>query len=411
MLARTIQLYRNAYHGLSREIWLLSLMMLINRSGTMVLPFLTLYLTSELEFSLTQAAWVMSSFGVGSILGSFLGGRLTDKIGAFQVMFWSLFLSLFGFISLIWVSSFYGVCAMILVASVIAESYRPASFAAIVVCCAPEDRTRGIALIRVAINLGMAIGPAIGGFIAVSLGFRYLFIIDGMTCCLAALFLKVIFSSYMKRKPARSKASESENENRTTPIDAALLPYQDRFYLFFLLLVFLNAFAFFQIFATEPVFLRNEFRFDERQIGLLFAFNCLLIVALEMPLIYMLEKYLSKVQIVIGGTFLIGWAYVLLVWLPAGWWAAIISMFFLSVGEMTSLPFLSTMALNRGNDQNRGRYMAMFTATYSISHIVAPNMGLQMAEHLGFNAMWHMIFGFSLFACLGFVLMQRMKWK
>ena len=86
---------------------------------------------------------------------------------------------------------------------------------------------------------------------------------------------------------------------------------------------------------------------------------------------------------------------------------AIISMFFLSVGEMTSLPFLSTMALNRGTDQDRGRYMAMFTATYSISHIVAPNLGLQLAEGFGFGVMWHVMLGFSLLACFGFVMMKR----
>jgi len=400
MFARTIQLYKNAYQGLSREVWLLALMMLINRSGTMVIPFLTLYLTSTLGFDLGQAGWVMSTFGLGSVVGSLIGGQLTDRIGAFQVMFWALFLSVFGFITLIWMKSFLGVCSVIFLTSTVAESFRPASFSAIADCSPTENRTRAIALVRVAINLGMAIGPAIGGIIAASVGFKYLFIIDGLTCLAAAIFLKIIFSQYFGKK--RQQLSEEKTEQT-----ASTQPYQDRRYLFLLLLVFFNAIAFFQIFATEPVFFRDEYLLDEGAIGLLLAFNGLLIVATEMPLIYLLEKHLTKVQIVNIGTCLIGFSYFLLIILSPGWISAIISMFFITVGEMLSLPFLSTMALNRGNTSNRGRYMAMFTATYSVAHVVAPNLGLQLVEGYGFTKMWIVIIGFSILACLGFLWMQR----
>ncbi|MEM6700075.1 MAG: MFS transporter, partial [Bacteroidota bacterium] len=312
MITRTIQLYRNAYEGLSKEVWLLSLILLINRSGTMVLPFMTLYLTSELDFTLAQAGWVMSAFGLGSIGGSLLGGRLTDKIGAFRVMFWALFLSVFGFIALLWMKTLLSVCLTILLTSLVAESFRPASFAAIADCAAPENRARAIALVRVAINLGMAIGPAIGGFLAANSGFHYLFILDAITCLTAAIFMKFIFAKYFGRAAKKAKKEEEMSKNG----EAVIYPLKDQQYLFFLLLVFFNAIAFFQIFSTEPVFLRDEFALDEKQIGILMAFNCLLIVVTEMPLIYWIEKHLTQLQIVNIGTFLIGFAYALLVWLP-----------------------------------------------------------------------------------------------
>ncbi|MEN0046696.1 MAG: MFS transporter [Bacteroidota bacterium] len=403
MITRTIQLYRNAYEGLSKEVWLLSLILLINRSGTMVLPFMTLYLTSELDFTLAQAGWVMSAFGLGSIGGSLLGGRLTDKIGAFRVMFWALFLSVFGFIALLWMKTLLSVCLTILLTSLVAESFRPASFAAIADCAAPENRARAIALVRVAINLGMAIGPAIGGFLAANSGFHYLFILDAITCLTAAIFMKFIFAKYFGRAAKKAKKEEEMSKNG----EAVIYPLKDQQYLFFLLLVFFNAIAFFQIFSTEPVFLRDEFALDEKQIGILMAFNCLLIVVTEMPLIYWIEKHLTQLQIVNIGTFLIGFAYALLVWLPPSWGSAFVSMFFLSVGEMTSLPFLSTLALNRTNDRNRGRYMAFFTMTYSAAHIISPTMGLQLAQNFGFQTMWYVIVGFSLLACIGFVWMSR----
>ncbi|MBS1566045.1 MAG: hypothetical protein JST39_16775 [Bacteroidetes bacterium] len=86
MLTSTIHTYRNAYTGLSRDTWLLSIVMLINRSGTMVVPFMTLYLTSpQMGYSIGQAGFVYGLFGVGAFIGAWLGGKLTDRIGFYPV--------------------------------------------------------------------------------------------------------------------------------------------------------------------------------------------------------------------------------------------------------------------------------------------------------------------------------------
>ena len=85
--------YLATFKGLSKEVWWLALITLINRAGTMVIPFLSLYLTESLEFTLSNVGWIMSAFGLGSVVGSWLGGKLTDKIGYYKVMASSLFLS------------------------------------------------------------------------------------------------------------------------------------------------------------------------------------------------------------------------------------------------------------------------------------------------------------------------------
>ena len=92
MLTRTINLYTRSFSGLSWPVWRLAMVTLINRSGTMVIPFLTVYLTTIRQFTLTDAGWVMSCFGAGSVLGTLLGGRLTDRLGYYYVQFWSLLL-------------------------------------------------------------------------------------------------------------------------------------------------------------------------------------------------------------------------------------------------------------------------------------------------------------------------------
>src|SRR5688500_7566590 len=85
MITRTITLYKNAYGGLSRDTWWLSLVMVINRSGTMVVPFMTMYMTQHLGVSISKAGFVMSLFGLGAIAGALTGGKLTDKLGFYRI--------------------------------------------------------------------------------------------------------------------------------------------------------------------------------------------------------------------------------------------------------------------------------------------------------------------------------------
>jgi predicted MFS family arabinose efflux permease len=110
MLQRAFQKYINNFRGFSREIWILALITFINRAGTMVLPFLSKYLKEDLHFSYSQVGWIMVSFGLGSMLGSWLGGKLSDKIGFYKIMIISLLTSGIGFFVLQKITSYYGYC-------------------------------------------------------------------------------------------------------------------------------------------------------------------------------------------------------------------------------------------------------------------------------------------------------------
>ena len=106
MVKKIFNSYQNSFSGLSTEVWWLALITFINRAGTMVLPFLSLYLTEDLNLSLGEVGWIMTSFGVGSLLGSYLGGKLTDAFGFYKVMIWSLLFTGFMFIGLQFVTPY-----------------------------------------------------------------------------------------------------------------------------------------------------------------------------------------------------------------------------------------------------------------------------------------------------------------
>src|SRR6476659_1813781 len=173
MLQASLQLYRNSYSGLSRQMWWLALVIFINRSGTMVIPFLTVYLTSK-GYTLAQAGYVMAAFGCGSILGGYLGGRLTDRFGYYYVQVFSLLLNGILFIVLGQMQTLLQFMICIFVLSSLGESFRPANSAAVSAYSNENNRTRCYSLNRLAINMGWAIGPAIGGVLA-SINYHLLF--------------------------------------------------------------------------------------------------------------------------------------------------------------------------------------------------------------------------------------------
>jgi len=153
MIKSSIAVYRNAYMGLSAATWWLSLVMFVNRAGTMVLPFLTVYLREEMNYSITAAALEVAFFGTGAILGNFIGGRLTDKIGFYPVQFWSLFVNGMLFILLGQLQTFWQIGSCMFIIGVAGEAFRPANAAAIAYYSLPGNRTRSYSLARLAVNL------------------------------------------------------------------------------------------------------------------------------------------------------------------------------------------------------------------------------------------------------------------
>ncbi|MCB0519850.1 MAG: MFS transporter [Saprospiraceae bacterium] len=393
-------MYKDSLSGLSRSIWLLSLVTLINRSGTMVLPFLTVYLTTRLGYTLEQAGWAMTVFGFGSVAGSYLGGYLTDKIGYYRVQFWSLLLGGFMFLLLMLMESPVEIYLAIFFTSVIGESFRPATFSAIAAYSKPENRTRSVSLIRMAINFGWSLGPALGGWLAASYGYHSLFWVDGLTCIGAAFFLR------FSLKPKKGgKVAEEEEPSRGTFIS----PYQDRIYLFFLVMLLFTAVAFMQFLSTLPVFYKQEVGLSESQIGGLLAMNGILIVLFEMPLVHFLDRHFNKLDVIKWGIALIGSAYFIFNLAGTTIAIAVVSMLALTFGEMLNMPFTNAYSLGRATPANRGKYMGMFTMTYSISLIFAPTIGLQVAAHWGFSLLWYLLAGLCTTAFLGTIFLK--KWE
>ncbi len=174
--------------GLDRAVWVLCATTLINRMGTMVLPFLVLYLSRGLHLSPAQAGSALTVYGAGALLMGPFAGRLCDRVGALWIMAASLFLSGAALLLFPLVRGFGPVLAATFLWALVNEAYRPAAMAILAGLAAPGQRKAVFALNRLAVNLGMSVGPALGGFLAM-VDFRWLFWVDGATSLLAFGFL------------------------------------------------------------------------------------------------------------------------------------------------------------------------------------------------------------------------------
>lgn len=387
MLQKIFRSYIDSFSDLRREVWLLALITFINRAGTMVIPFLSLYLTKNRGFSLEEVGWILTFFGLGSVTGSWLGGKLVDTIGHYKTMAGSLLVSSVLFVLLQFPSSFWGICVGIFLVMMAADIFRPAVFVAISAYSKPQNRTRSVTLIRLAINLGFSAGPAIGGLIIVGIGYSGLFWIDGITCLIAGvLLLKLLHPK---------KAVENVREVNLNPQGVL----KDFPYLIFIAAMVLFGFIFLQYFSTMPLFYAQKHGLKEFEIGLLLGVNGLLIFLLEMPLIKYLEtRNKTPIFHVITGTVLVGISF--LVVNLSGWAGVLlVGMIFMTVGEMIAFPFSNSFALGRADKGKQGSYMALYSIAFSISHIFGHNSGMQLISKFDYFFTWNVMIALSGVAC------------
>ncbi|MEP6467072.1 MAG: MFS transporter, partial [Parafilimonas sp.] len=335
MLSATVSLYKKAFNGLSKNTWYLSAVMLINRSGTMVIPFMMMYCTQQLHFSLPQAGIVMALFGAGAITGAYLGGRITDKFGFYSQQFASLLLGGCMFIVTGFLQTYLSLCIGTFILSFCNESFRPANAAAIAYYSKPENITRSYSLNRLAINLGWAVGGALGGLLA-SINYHLLFWVDGSTNILAALLLLKLLP-YAKSKTSIVKEKPLIKQRA----------YKDKTYIAFIIITFFFASCFFQMFTMQPVFFKMQWHFNEAFIGLLMAMNGIIIVFSEMILVYSVEGRKTNTFFIRIGFFVSAISFACLNIFSPGAITALVSITFITVGEMLSMPFMNSFCIQR----------------------------------------------------------------
>lgn len=398
MLKLILHTYKTSFSGLSRETWLLGMVMMFNRCGSMAVPFMGLYVTQSLHRSEVDAGLVITLFGIGSILGSATGGKLTDMIGFRPVQILSSIIGGLLFILFSTINHFSTLCVLTVVISFFSEAFRPANFTAVVSYAKEGTMTRSYSLNRLATNIGWSVGISMAGIIA-SINYKLLFIVEGAVSIMVGLSI-LFFLPKVRGFIKQAKENRSKQQ--------IVKPWQDPFYVKFILLTTVFITCAFLMFRVVPVFFKDQWHIDELAIGIILGFNGAVIALFEMIMINKLEKKRPPMFFIIIGAVFFASSYVLLsipLIFHVAMAIAVILVF--TIGEMLVLPFINTVVVSRSNEYNRGLYAAGYTLSWSVAQVVGPLTGFYIAKQLGYNWLWAGIAFLLLLCAYGFNLLNK----
>jgi MFS family permease len=389
---------KNPYSGLKnipKNIWLLAAATLINRSGTMVLPFIALYANQVLNVSKSDAGIVLAVYGVGAFISAPFSGRLSDKIGTMRQMKISLFatgsfLFLYSFIT-----EFILFLSLTFIWAILSEAFRPASMAFISDEITSDRRKTAFALQRLAINLGMSIGPVAGGILS-TINFHLLFYINALSSLAAGAFLT--FSHFEKHISSEKATTEKKIVHQKVNV------FADKRLLYFLLALIPVEIVFFQHIGALPLFIVSDLGYTNAVFGFLTAINTVLIIFIEVPLNDSMRHWDDRKSLALGAL-LCGVGFGLMAFtntIPP-----IVALIIIwTFGEMIFFPSSGEYVAKIAPEKQRGEYMGYFQMAFSFAFMVGPWLGATVLDFYGSFNLW---LGCLLFGLISTVMMWRLN--
>jgi len=375
-----MNLYREAFLNIKkfpRIFWIVITATLINQIGNMAFVFLMLYATQHLGLTLEQSATAFAVLSGSMFLSGILSGNLIDYVGAARVMICAVLLNGIVLLIIPLLHDYFALVFMCLLWGLCYGAYRPASQTLVSYFTTDGLHKITFSVFRLALNLGMSIGPAMGGYLATR-SFAAIFITNGIANLLACFILLcglvgTVWFSY--RPVARQKKVFTL---KWLKYDAALR--------FFLLGMIPVSMVFFQHESTLAVYLKQDLNFPLSFYGLLFTVNTLLIVFFELLLNIATMNWPYRVNFFLGSVFITaGFAGV---YFATAMWHIILLTVLWTLGEMILYPSASSYIAEIAPEGRRGSYMALFSSCSNLGLLLGPWSGAAVMQHFGGGALW-----------------------
>ncbi|MDP1830545.1 MAG: MFS transporter [Geothrix sp.] len=358
--------------GLPRDVWLVCASTLINRLGTMALPFLVLYLTEGRRWTPAEAGYGMMVYGAGALAAGPFSGRLADRLGHVHVLKASLWSSGVMLLVLPFATTKPLLFALIFLWAGLTQAFWPSAMALLTGLAAPEQRKAVFALHRLAVNLGMAVGPALGGLIAHH-SYGWVFWTDGLSTLAGAAMLTLMLKA--PPSPAMPHGHAPGGS-----------PWRDRRLVFLLLPFIPLLMVFFQIEGTLPLWVVRDLGLGSRFYGLLFTVNTLLIVVFEVTMNLAMAHWPHGKLLLLGSLcFAVGFG--LTAW-ATGYTTLILTTVIWTFGEMILFPAVSDAVATLAPPDRRGEYMGLLSLSFAAALALGPWLGVLAYATVGPRAVW-----------------------
>jgi MFS family permease len=353
------------YHEFPSKFWIVVLVSFIDRiGGTLLFPFFSLYITQKFGIGMTQAGIILGAFSLFGLIGSMLGGALTDRFGRRRLILFGLVFSAVSTLSLGLANTLAVLYPLVVVIGLLSNISGPAHNAMIADLLPEKQRSEGFGILRVVGNLAWIIGPTIGGLVAAR-SFFLLFVIDSvLSCIVALLFYKLI----PETRPAAPAEKSQESVWQTVAGYRHVL--RDFAFMAFLLASMLMLLVYQQMYNTLPVYLRDTHGFTPSMYGFLLTSSAITVVLFQFWVTRRVKDRPPFLMMALGvifyalgfGMFGFVSAYVLFV----------LAVVIITIGEMIMMPVSQALAANFAPLDMRGRYMAVFGLSWAIPSMVGP---------------------------------------
>jgi MFS family permease len=392
--------FRNIYEEYPRTFWTLIAITFIDRvGGAMIYPFIALYLTGKFGIGMTKVGVLFAAFSFSSFVGSMLGGALTDRFGRKGIIIFGLIASSLSTLLMGLVSTYVAFFLVALLVGILAETSGPARQAMIVDILPEEKRAQGFGIFRVAFNLSVVIGPAIGGLLAAR-SYLTLFIADAVisliTAALIARFLP-------ETKPESSP--DAPHESVAGSFRGYFRVFRHTAFMLFLGISMLMVLTYTNMNTTLGVFLRDTYGVPESGYGWLLSLNAAMVVLFQFPITRWIENQ-KPLLMMAAGTLLyaIGFSMYGLVSVYS---LFVLAMIIITIGEMIIAPMGQALVAKFSPEDMRGRYMAIYGFSWIIPFAIGPVMAGFVLDFYDPRLLWYIAGGIGLLAVFGFLALQR----
>ena len=385
------------YNNFPRRFWIVVAVLFIDRiGGTILWPFFSLYITGKFNVGMTQAGIVLGVLSAFGLIGSMIGGGLTDKFGRKSIILGGLIFSALSTLSLGLVKEFSMLIPLAVFIGLLSNISGPAHQAMVADILPEEKRQEGFGILRVVANMSWIIGPIIGGFVA-NRSYFLLFVIDAVISCLVAV---LVFIKIPETKPESSQEPES--------IIKTFMGYgivvKDYAYVAFLLVSMLMLIVYQQMYNSLSVFLRDTHGVAPQVFGILMIASPVTVILFQFYTTRVI-KYRPAFLMMALGTFfyMIGFGMFGFV---ASTWLFAAALVIITIGEMIIMPTSSALAANFAPEQMRGRYMAIFGLSWGIPAIIGPSAAGLIMDNYNPFLLWYVAAGISAVAIGGFYVLH-----
>jgi MFS family permease len=369
------------YHEFPRLFWVVVGVSFIDRiGGTLLFPFFALYITQKFNVGMTQAGILLGMSSLFGLIGSTIGGALTDKFGRKQLILFGLVFSAISTLTFGLVNNLSALYPLMVVVGLLSSVAHPAHDAMIADILPEKQRQEGFGVLRVVGNLAWIIGPTIGGVVA-NINFFYLFVIDAVISCIVAA---IIFRTIPETKPEPHAYAESESLWQTVIGYRVVL--KDFAFMAFMTAGILMMVVYQQMYSTLSVYLRDNHNINPSGYGFLMTTSAITVVLFQFWVSRLIKRRPPFLMMAFGTVFyMIGFAlfgvvtvYVLFA----------LNIVIITIGEMIVVPTSQAIATNFAPETMRGRYMAIFGLSWAIPSTIGPGAAGYILDNYNPNLLW-----------------------